>query len=121
MNARLQTGLVAGIALAGIGCDAVVNFSDEPPPKRYDISASASGFSPDSLVLYFGDTLRFEFGPVAHGVTWAPEAGGTVPLPIPATSDTKRLLVIHRVGKFRFHCPLHEGEAGVVEVTGRRL
>lgn len=107
---------VVAASLLLAACDEVVTVREDGPPWRFDITADAQGFAPDSLQIHLGDTLRFEFASPAHSVSWEPQYLGTVPLPWPASTNMVRLLVIERAGTFRYRCDLHEGEEGVVHV-----
>jgi plastocyanin len=88
-----------------------------PPPRGNEISATPSlTFNPRQVTINPGEEVVFEFGSVAHNVTFdAPDA--ETPADIPGNNSNKSVdRTFTTSGTYRFHCTIHPGMTGSIVV-----
>ena len=118
MNVRL----LLIIAVAGAACGGADQSSVTPPPKptakTVDVATVATSFSPNSVTISPGDSVRFTIVPApngeGHDVTFDPKAGA--PPNIKVTLRGMFVLGFGTRGTFHYNCFVHPGMSGDVIV-----
>jgi plastocyanin len=110
-------------ALASLSLAAACGGSDSPTQpatsnKSYDVYALSNAFSPNTLQIAPGDTVRFNIVPASNGeghdVTFDAKAG--VPANIKVTLTGVFARVFSTRGSFHYNCFVHPGMSGDVVV-----
>lgn len=120
MHARLA---VAVCLVFGSACGGGYDSSPTPPistAKVYDVYTIAETFSPPTLTIALGDTLRFNFARapdgLGHNVIFDPTPANHPPsITSEYTSGTAKIGFAAR-GSFHYTCVLHGGMTGDVVV-----
>ncbi len=95
--------------------ESVVTVTGPAFPTVADVSAGAdSQFDPAQVDIAVGGTVTWQFGALAHTVTFAATAG--VPNSINASSNTSVSRTFTTAGTFTYECTLHAGMDGRVIV-----
>jgi plastocyanin len=87
-----------------------------PPPAGVNLVTTVGvTFSPTSITISQGDSIRWDFAGATHNVTFlgAAPAGGDIPDQQPGTTATR---VFTAAGTFDYECTRHSGMAGTVVV-----
>lgn len=82
-------------------------------PSSATVTTTNSAFVPSLVQIARGGTVTWEFGPTAHNVNF--EAGAVAG--IPSTSSAAVSRVFPNAGSFPYHCTLHSGMTGTVNVN----
>ena len=121
-----QAGLVTGQALGtatitatgtigSVSKTATVSVTVGAPPATASVAATAGNqFSPANAVVARNGTVTWTFA-IQHNVTWDT---ANSPANIGNTSTGSESRVFPTVGTFAYHCTIHGGMSGTVQVVG---
>src|SRR4051812_31543908 len=96
--------------LAIIACGGSDGSSSPTPPtstnKAWDVFTTGLAFSPNTLQISAGDTVRFNFSQTSagegHDVTFAAKSGAPQSIPVTKTGTVQR--VFNTKGTFHYDC-----------------
>jgi plastocyanin len=119
------TGAVSILALAACGGGTGPYGSSNnqqppppPPPAPGIVAATPSlTFTPSPLTIDRGEIVTFNFGAVAHNVTFdSPDANTPADIPgVNANVSVQR--TFSAPGTYRYHCTIHPGMSGSIVVN----
>ena len=121
-GAGLVTGVALGTAtitatgtIGSVTKTATVNVTVAAPPATASVAAtSGNQFSPANAVVARNGTVTWTFA-IQHNVTWDT---ANSPANIGNTSTGSESRTFPTAGTFAYHCTLHSGMSGTVQVVG---
>jgi plastocyanin len=119
----MRVRIVFAVALIAAACGGSDGGSTPVTPvstnKAFDVYTLASAFSPTTLTISAGDTVRYNIAPVAdgsgHDVTFQAKTGAPSSIPVTKTSAVIAKVFTTR-GTFHYDCFVHPGMSGDVTV-----
>ena len=120
--AGLVTGVAAGTAtitatgtIGSVSKTATVSVTVGAPPATASVAATAGNqFSPANAVVARNGTVTWTFA-IQHNVTWDT---ANSPANIGNTSTGSESRTFPTAGTFAYHCTIHGGMSGTVQVVG---
>lgn len=113
-NARFTVCTAFALALAACSDS---NSPENPPPASATVTATAGqAFSPRTVRVATGGTITWTFESLGHNVTFDAVAGAPADIP-GSNSNTSIARTFAANGTFPYHCTIHPGMTGTVEVT----
>jgi len=111
--------LIAALVLGGCGSsDPLAPPNTNPPPggptATATVTTDAVSFSPQSVSITRGGTVRWTFGTTPHNVLFSATTGS--PMNIGITSGQTTTRSFETTGTYSYSCSLHPGMAGTVQV-----
>jgi plastocyanin len=89
-----------------------------PAPLTVDVAATPSiAFSPGTVRVQSGGTVRFVFGSVAHNVFFDNGPAGAPANIAGSNANVNATLTFSTVGSFVYNCHIHPGMQGTVVVV----
>lgn len=105
--------LVAGLAA---GCSDDAN-EPNPPPSAVDVTATTGlAFSPSTARVATGGEVTWEFEATAHNVTFDAVAGAPADIG-GSNANVSIARTFATSGAFPYHCTIHPGMNGTVQVV----
>jgi plastocyanin len=113
--------IVLAVALLAAACGGSDSTTSVTPPvtnKTVDVYTLSSAFSPTSVTLNAGDTVRFNIVPASNGeghdVTFDANTGAPANIKVTLSAIVTR--VFNTRGTFKYNCFVHPGMSGEVVV-----
>jgi plastocyanin len=113
---KARTAAIATLAIALAACSDS-NSPNNPPPATATVTATTSQtFSPRTAQVATGGTVTWVFQSLGHNVTF--DAATGVPADIPGVNaNTSIARTFATAGTYQYHCTIHPGMTGTVEVS----
>jgi plastocyanin len=115
---KIVVPLVAAAAVSLAACGDSTSPRPAKSNKAVDVFTVNVAFSPATVQIAPGDTVRFNIVPAANGeghdVTF--DAAPGVPKSIPVTRDSVIARIFNTPGDFKYNCFVHPGMSGEVQV-----
>jgi plastocyanin len=107
------TAAAFGAAVAGCGSDDGGSGPQTFPQTATVTAGTSQTFSPRSVDIAAGGMVTWNFGTLAHNVTFA---SGDAPDDVPATANDQVPRPFPAAGTFNYVCTIHPGMSGTVVV-----
>lgn len=113
-NARFAAFAAVAFVLAACSDS---NSPENPPPATATVTATAGqAFSPQTIRVATGGTITWKFESLGHNVTFDAVTGAPEDIP-GSNANTSIARIFAANGTFPYHCTIHPGMTGTVQVT----
>jgi plastocyanin len=103
------------VVLAGCGSSYGSTAPPPPPPANTVDATPAETFTPGNLQVAVGQVVTFAFGPLAHNVFFAAQAGAPADIP-GSNANTSISRQFNTQGTFNYVCHIHPQMQGAIVV-----
>ena len=106
--------LAAGLLLFAVGgCNKAV--TEAPPAALREVTVEANAFTPQSVVIREGGTVRFTFQSTPHSIIFTEQEGRPENVEVPLANTTESR-VFAMAGTYTYTCADHRNMVGTVTV-----
>lgn len=117
MSSNARFAVCTALAFALTACSDYSNSPDNAPPASATVTATAAqAFSPQTIRVATGGTITWKFESVGHNVIFDAVTGAPANIP-GSNSNTNIARTFATNGTFPYHCTIHPGMTGTVQVT----
>ena len=92
------------VLFAAVGCNEAV--TEAAPAALREVTVEANAFTPQSVVIRQGGTVRFTFQSTAHSIIFTEQEGRPENVEVPVANTTEER-VFNTLGTFSYTCADH--------------